>query len=97
MSGEGRLVKVYKTRRKADLYLYVDFREDLSRVPEELLTRFGRPELALSLTLSATRKLARADAAEVLSRIETAGYYVQLPPTEGGVDATIEANRRNSR
>ena len=42
---EGRLVKVYKTRRKVDLYLYVDFEEDLGRVPDELLERFGRPEL----------------------------------------------------
>ena len=56
---EGRLVKVYKTRRKVDLYLYVDFEEDLGRVPDELLERFGRPELALSLKLSSTRPLAR--------------------------------------
>lgn len=97
MKEQDRLVKVYKTRRKLDLYLYVDFREDLSRVPEGLLAQFGRPELALSLTLSSTRRLARADAAEVLSQIESAGYYLQLPPREGGVEEVIRAGRRDGR
>jgi uncharacterized protein YcgL (UPF0745 family) len=91
---EGRLVKVYKTRRKVDLYLYVDFQEDLNRVPDELLEQFGRPELALSLVLSSTRSLARADAAEVLSQIESTGYYLQLPPNDGGVEAAIRADRQ---
>jgi len=85
-----RLIKVYKTRRKPDMYLYVDFREDLQRVPEALLAQFGTPELALSITLTPTRRLARADAAEVLSGIETAGYYLQMPPPDGGVDAEIK-------
>lgn len=97
MKEEGRLVKVYKTRRKADLYLYVDFKEDLSRVPDELLAQFGRPELALSLTLSSARRLARADAAEVLSQIQSTGYYLQLPPSDGGMEAVLRAGRRKDR
>ena len=44
-NGAPRLVKVYKTRRKPDMYLYVDFAEDLGRVPESLLEQFGVPEL----------------------------------------------------
>ena len=82
-----RRVKVYKTRRKIDMYLYVDDREDLARVPDALLARFGRPELALSLTLSPDRPLARADARDVLCAIRDSGYYLQMPPVEGGTDA----------
>ncbi len=88
-----RLVKVYKTRRKADLYLYVDFGEDLARVPETLIERFGRPELALSLTLSPDRQLARVDAAEVLAAIAETGYFLQMPPADGGVEAVIDRHR----
>jgi len=88
-----RLVKVYKTRRKADLYLYVDFGEDLARVPDALLERFGHPELALSLTLAPGRTLARANATEVLSAIAENGYFLQMPPVDGGVEAVIRRHR----
>ena len=90
-----RLVKVYKTRRKADMYLFVDFSEDLERVPESLLERFGTPELALSLSLTPERKLARAEAAAVLNAISEEGYFLQMPPADGGVDAVIEQARRS--
>ncbi len=84
-----RMVKVYKSGRKADTYLYVDFKKDLSGVPDALLQQFGEPELALSLNLTATRKLAQADPQEVLRQIESQGFYLQLPPPDGGVDAAI--------
>lgn len=94
-NASARLVKVYKTKRKADMYLYVDFAEDLGRVPESLLEQFGRPELALSLSLTVEKKLARAEARAVLEAIAENGYFLQMPPTEGGVDAEIERARRN--
>jgi uncharacterized protein YcgL (UPF0745 family) len=62
------------------MYLYVDRAEGLSRVPDALLKRFGRPERALSLKLDATRRLARAEAGRVLAAIADEGYYLQLPP-----------------
>ncbi len=84
-----RLVKVYKSLRKADTFLYVDFQEDLDRVPAGLLDQFGTPEFTLSLHLKADRKLARAVARDVLQRIQSVGYYLQMPPADGGVDAEI--------
>jgi uncharacterized protein YcgL (UPF0745 family) len=84
-----RVVKVYKSGRKVDTYLYVDFKTDLAAVPDALLQQFGEPKLALSLNLTATRKLAQADPQEVLRQIESRGYYLQLPPPDGGVDGTI--------
>ena len=86
---EPRLIKIYKSRRKLDMYLYVDFRDDLSRVPDTLLQQFGTPEFAFSISLTAERKLARANPAEVLAQIESSGFYLQMPPTDGGVDAEI--------
>jgi hypothetical protein len=64
------------------MYLYVDAKNDLSRVPQALLERFGTPVAALSLTLSADRPLARADVAKVLESIAEEGYYLQMPPSE---------------
>lgn len=77
-----RHVRVYRSKQRQEMYLYVDAAADLERVPEDLLTRFGRPVEAMSLMLAADRPLARADAARVLSSIEEQGYYLQMPPPE---------------
>ena len=75
-----RLTTVYRSPREEGLYLYVDKSENLSRVPDALLQRFGKPEFAMHLLLKRDRKLARADAAHVLQAIEMQGFYLQLPP-----------------
>lgn len=80
-----RLVKVFKGARKPDAYLFVDFAEELQRVPEALLTQFGEISEVMSLKLTAQRELARANAVEVLEQIELTGFYLQLPPPEGEV------------
>ncbi len=79
-----RRVKIYRSSRQQDLYLYVDFADDLQRVPQALLQRFGRPIEAMSLELEAARKLARADAGAVLRSIADVGYYLQMPPVLDG-------------
>lgn len=76
----GRHVRVYRSSRKQDMYLYVDAGDDLTAVPEALLTQFGKPVEALSLMLTAERALAHADAARVLESIADQGFYLQLPP-----------------
>lgn len=78
-----RLVKVFKGDRKPGAYLYVDFTAALSQVPEALLVQFGETTEVLSLQLTPDRVLARADAHEVLTQIDAAGFYLQLPPAEG--------------
>ena len=77
-----RLVKVYKGARKPDSYLYVDFSEELARVPEALLNQFGDMVEVMSLKLDADRRLARADAGEVLEQIDSNGFYLQLQPPD---------------
>lgn len=86
-----RVVRVYKSPRRAEMYLYVDFREDLARVPAPLLERFGTPQSVLTLKLDAARKLARADAAQVLAQIESAGFYLQMPPAPAPTDVSAAA------
>ena len=75
-----RICAVYRSSHTEGMYLYVDHKEDLSRVPEDLLARFGKPERSMTLVLSAERKLARADVAKVMEEIADKGFYLQLPP-----------------
>ncbi|MFT4873254.1 YcgL domain-containing protein [Congregibacter sp.] len=74
------LCEVFRSPRKAGMYLYVKREEGLERVPESLLTVFGSPESALVLVLDPGRKLAMADTATVLGDLESKGFYVQMPP-----------------
>ena len=76
-----RLVQVYRSPRKTEMYLYVDKKRALEDVPESLLASFGEPQPVLSLLLEPGRKLARADAAQVLAQISDQGFYLQMPPS----------------
>lgn len=71
---------VYRCARQSEMYLYL--RADLQpdKVPEALLKRTGRLTIALHLSLTPERKLARVDTARVLEQLQTNGYYLQMPP-----------------
>jgi hypothetical protein len=71
---------VFRSRRNADTYLFVDHHEGFARVPEALLREFGGAERAMTLALTPERRLARAQAADVLRAIRESGFYLQLPP-----------------
>ncbi|PJG58501.1 YcgL domain-containing protein [Aeromonas cavernicola] len=74
------LCAVYKSRKKAETYLFVERREDFSRVPEILMTTFGRPELVLMTKLDLTKPLGLADVNKVMAALNQQGFYLQLPP-----------------
>jgi uncharacterized protein len=75
------LCEVFRSSRKQEMYLYVDKARGLQAVPDTLLSQFGKPTRVMLLQITPQLKLARADAATVLSRIEKEGFYLQLPPT----------------
>lgn len=77
-----RICSIYKSPRKREMYLYVDKREALARVPEALLQAFGTPQHAFDLLLTPERKLAREDIHKVLANLESQGFHLQMPPPE---------------
>ena len=84
------LCEVFRSSRREGMYLYVARDEGLERVPESLMQVFGTPEPALLLKLDPDRKLARANAAEVIAAIEEQGFFLQMPPA---VSAETAARR----
>ncbi len=81
-TSDALLVQVFRSAREEGLYLYVEKQEGMARVPDALLARFGKPESALLLMLTPERKLSRALASNVLSAIESQGFYLQMPPEQ---------------
>ncbi len=75
-----KICSIYKSPRKDEMYLYVDKREALARVPEALLEMFGQPLHVMDMPLTSQRTLARVEADKVLHEIDAKGYYLQMPP-----------------
>lgn len=81
---------IYKSLKKEHLYLYVDSKDDFSKVPEALFNSFGRMEFVMDLELTPERKLAKEDAGKVLESLKEKGFFVQLPPINVAGSATIQ-------
>ncbi|KZX60191.1 hypothetical protein A3709_12915 [Halioglobus sp. HI00S01] len=76
-----RLCEIFKSTHKEEMYLYVDKAKGLEDVPEVLLKQFGEPQSVMTIILTPERKLARVDVAEVLEKIDSDGFFLQMPPT----------------
>lgn len=71
---------VYRCTRQQEMYLYL--RADLKPedLPEGLLRLTGKLIRTMQLQLTPERKLARVDVGQVLEKLATPGYYLQMPP-----------------
>ncbi len=74
------IVRIYKSPKKTEAYLYTIKSQPVDELPEALLEVFGKPELVMDMLLTEDKKLARVEASKVLESLETQGYYLQMPP-----------------
>lgn len=70
---------VYKSCKKAETYLYVPQKGEFSNIPEALMRLFGTPKFALEFDLTTDRKLAVANAKDVMDHLSRQGFYLQMP------------------
>ena len=81
---------VYRSTKKEETFLYVrviDDKVDMDCVPDELIQLLGELQEVIGLDLSPDRKLARVDVKEVMAKIESDGYYLQMPPGPDAVQS----------
>lgn len=71
---------IYRSPLREQTYLYLEKKDDFSRVPAELLRSFGQPQLAMVISLGGRDKLASADIHKVKHQLTEQGYYLQVPP-----------------
>ena len=74
------IANIYRSAKKEGMYLYVQKDKPFSELPEALTKQFGYPHLAMTLVLTPDRKLARANARNVIRGIQQNGFYLQMPP-----------------
>lgn len=76
----GIVCNVYRSPKKAETYLYLDKQQGMECVPEALLASFGTPQLVFTLIMTPDKKLARVSGERVWQQLQTAGYFLQMPP-----------------
>ncbi|TMO82243.1 hypothetical protein CWC16_00320 [Pseudoalteromonas sp. S3776] len=78
------LTAVYKSKKKADTFLFVKKRDDFSKVPEPLLAMFGQPIYVMIINLAKRDHLGGADLETVKEALADPdkGYYLQIPPPQ---------------
>lgn len=81
-SDKKRFCSVYKSSKKKEMYLYVDRKYDLTKLPQALSTVFGTPIHVLDLILTPEKKLARVSSEKVLEAIAEKEFFLQMPPPE---------------
>ena len=75
-----KICSIYKSPRKDEMYLYVEKKDELNRVPEALLEMFGKPNHVMDMPIKEGRELARVDTEKLLSELVDKGFYLQMPP-----------------
>lgn len=87
---------IYRSSVRDQTYLYVEKKDDFSRVPEALLKGFGKPQLAMVVNLVQRDKLANADINKVKQGLSEQGYYLQIPPPiESLLKTHLELDRKD--
>ncbi|MGM3175421.1 YcgL domain-containing protein [Dickeya lacustris] len=71
---------IYRSSKRDQTYLYVEKKDDFSRVPGALMESFGRPQPVMILPLDGSKTLASADINKVKQSLVEQGFYLQLPP-----------------
>lgn len=71
---------VYKSRRRADTYLYLACRDGFDRLPAALRQALEPFQHVLDVALTPRRTLAREDPQTVRANLARQGYHLQWPP-----------------
>ena len=80
---------IYKSSKKAQLYLYLPEKDNFEAMPPILMETMGNAEFVMELELTPERKLARARADEVIAGLQENGFYLQMPPKDPLLDMRI--------
>lgn len=73
---------IYKSLKTEYLYLYIDKKDDFTKVPDTLFGNLGKLEFVMELALSPQRTLAREKVETVMDDLKNKGFFIQLPPTK---------------
>lgn len=86
---------IYKSPKKEGMYLYVAKRDQFDAVPEALMQMFGKPQFVMLFNLAGEKPLKRLKNEDVLQKIQTEGFYLQMPPPPENLLKNYLAQKQN--
>lgn len=73
---------IYKGTKKEFTYIYICKKDKFDDIPDILMNNLGELEFIIELDLFPEKKLAQANAEEVIEKLNEQGFYLQLPPAD---------------
>ncbi|MFK7994050.1 MAG: YcgL domain-containing protein [Granulosicoccus sp.] len=70
---------IYRSSVKEGLYVYLAEEDGLEKLPAPVMKQLGVPEYAMTLELSAEKKLGQEDAGTVIENLSRQGFHLQMP------------------
>ncbi|RUO19317.1 hypothetical protein CWE08_10100 [Aliidiomarina iranensis] len=74
------LVRILRSPKKADTYLFIPLETEITELPEPLQGLFMPEQLVTKLSITPEKQLARISGVKLLEHLQTEGYYLQVPP-----------------
>lgn len=74
---------IYRSSKRDQTYLYVEKKDDFSRVPEALMKGFGQPQLAMMLPLDGRKKISQCRARKSKTGVKRAGLLFTIAAAAG--------------
>ena len=71
---------VYRSKKNAEMYLYLCEKEQFDRIPDSLMKLVGDVEFSFEFQLNTERKLLRYESSEVMRNLLDNGFFLQMPP-----------------
>jgi len=72
------LCYIYRSSKKENSYLYLAKENDFSKIPDVLMTAFGKPSFAMKVLLDGKRKFAVGTSQEIENKINSDGFFLQM-------------------
>ena len=73
---------VYRSPHRDLTFLYIVEKDDFEKVPAPVMKQFTPPELVMELELTPERVLANAEVERVIEKLQSDGFYLQMPPRD---------------
>ncbi len=80
---------IYRSSIKDGLYVYLAEEDGVDKLPPPVKKQLGVPEFAMTLDLSADRKLGQENVETVLENLEKQGFHLQMPKDVEQILASI--------
>jgi len=80
---------IYRCSAKADMYIYLNEKDDFACLPEELQKNLGLIEFSMELELDCNKQLAKENPKTVMDNLKKQGFHIQMP-SDIPVDQLLE-------